>query len=118
MCEMMANRWTKHSITQASPPDPLIDFIQLIPSVDAIRIELFKAHRHMARPRLAILICYNNNHDAVVVHVMHLAMYRQTAYLEFHQYWVHFPRYDCIFASTFNLLDLQFEIGPELPEIA
>ena len=117
MYEMMTNRWTKHSITQASPPDPLIDFIQLIPSVDAIRIELLRAHRHMARPRLAILIFYNN-HDAVVVHVMHLAVCLQVAHLEIHQYWAHIPRHDGMFVLTFNEPDLHFEIAPELPEVA
>ena len=74
----------------------MIDFIQLIPSVDAIRIELFRAHRHMARAPLAIVRFYNNR-DVVVVHVMLLALHPQVVHLEMHQYWVHFPCQDGMF---------------------
>ena len=71
----------------------------------------------MARPRLAILIFYNN-HDAVVVHVMHLAVYLQIAHLQMHHYWNHIRRHRSMFVLTLLEPYRHFEIAPELPEMA
>ena len=91
---------------QSFPPIHWIVFaVQLLQSRDAIRMELFRSHKHSVRPRPGTIITVNN-HDAEAVHVMQLGVRRQIVYLGLPQFMVRAPFSDGSFVSGISHLDL------------